>query len=175
MTDHADLIRRLETPYPAGRWMSNGTTVDPACLDAAAAIKELVAERDGWKDTANQHCRNELYYTDLIDEVAPLLGPTMYTQDDGNVVPEPLRACLPKAVKALVADYKGQGEALIREVNAKLEAQLRAEKAEADLAAARAALLWAYEALPISCAVADVEEHNRHQAAIAAARAEGGE
>lgn len=46
------------------------------------------------------------------------------------------------AIRELVADYKGQGEALIREVNAKLEAQMRAEKAESDLAAARAALLY---------------------------------
>ena len=86
-------------------------TPDSRDMFVAAAVCHLVwpmiealrAERDAWQETAAQFSRNEDYYRGLIDSAAPNLGSPMYTQDDGGVVPEPLRACLPKAVAALKA------------------------------------------------------------------------
>lgn len=75
----------------------------------------LRAERDAWEQTAAQFSRNEDYYRGLIDSVAPMLGAAMYTQDDGGVVPEPLRACLPKAVAKLKARAE-EAEAALADV-----------------------------------------------------------
>jgi hypothetical protein len=95
-------------------------------LEAGEIGKALVAERDearrerdAWIETARQHARNEEYYASLIDEVAPMLGSAMYTQDDGGVVPEPLRACLPKAVAQLAAE-RDEARARIAELEAGL-------------------------------------------------------
>lgn len=80
------------------------------------------------------------------------------------------------------ADYRGQGDVLVKEVNAKLDAQLRAEKAEVDLAAARAALMYFADSLSEfhggehhddECP--DCRAMIEHAPAIAAARVEGGE
>jgi len=83
-------------------------------------VEAFSAERDAWQETAAQHCRNEEYYRDLIDQVAPLLGPPMYTQDDGGVVPEPLRACLPKSVARLLAE-RDEARAAVKRLAGALE------------------------------------------------------
>ncbi len=106
-------------------WMSDGSPPgedDPVrygvcetCVEKAVKrCDELIVERDAWIETARQHARNEEYYTGLIDTVAPMLGSAMYTQDDGGVVPEPLRACLPKAVAQLAAERDEAREAVKR-------------------------------------------------------------
>lgn len=84
---------------------------------AAARLEALRAERDAWMETAAQNQQNRDYYVGLIDSVAPMLGAAMYTQDDGGVVPEPLRACLPKAVAELKARAE-KCESMLREIDA---------------------------------------------------------
>lgn len=62
-----------------------------------------------WMDTAAQHCRNESFYRDLLNQCAANLGPVqpkVFLQDDGGIVDEPLRVKLPALVKelAIMAD-----------------------------------------------------------------------
>jgi hypothetical protein len=132
--------------------------------EAADRLEALRAERDAWQETAAQFSRNEDYYRGLIDSAAPNLGSPMYTQDDGGVVPEPLRACLPKAVAALKARVAELEQEIVAhdhtiaeigERAATLRARLteaeesadlhfcRAERAEAENARLREALQFA--------------------------------
>ena len=76
-----------------------------------AAIKELCqrveraeASAANWSGTALQYLESVRYYSGLIDAVAPVLGASMCTQDDGGVVPDSLRACLPDAVEKLASE-----------------------------------------------------------------------
>ncbi len=58
-------------------------------------------EADAWRETARFHAQNEDYYRGLLDKCAPYLGPGVYVQDDGGIVPDPLRAKVPELVRAL--------------------------------------------------------------------------
>lgn len=85
--------------YLAGKtpieWIQN------AAKDAAAEIDRLKGEVDDWKSTAEQHCRNESYYTELLDEIAKNFGQAAYTSDDGSIQQDPLRAKMPELVAML--------------------------------------------------------------------------
>lgn len=72
------------------------------------------------------------------------------------------------AIRKLVEELERAGYVTRRAVE-------RAEKAEADLVAARAALRWCYERMPICCGREEFLEHEKHSAAFAAAHAERGE
>ena len=100
--DHRDLFDRAEKSVMEA--MAERDEARGAVRRLLDKNAELERHRDAWIETAAQFHGNEQYYSGLIDSVAPALGPAMYTQDDGGVVPEPLRACLPKAVAALMAE-----------------------------------------------------------------------
>jgi hypothetical protein len=72
-----------------------------AALSAQARIAQLEAQRDGWQASAAQFHRNECYYRGLLDQIGEHLGPDAFTQDDGGLVDEPLRAKLPELVARL--------------------------------------------------------------------------
>lgn len=83
------------------------TPNDPCCSDIAKTLDgEVDIERLrrialGWAEDCARHLRNEEYYRGLLDACAPHLGVEVYTQDDGGVVDEPLRAKVPDLVKRL--------------------------------------------------------------------------
>jgi hypothetical protein len=68
-------------------------------------LAEAIAWRIAvWMDTAAQHCHNESFYRDLLNQCAANLGPVqpkVFLQDDGGIVDEPLRVKLPELVKEL--------------------------------------------------------------------------
>lgn len=61
-------------------------------------------ERDNWRTCSEQFARNIDYYRSLLDACAPHLAPGIYTQDDGGIVTEPLRAKVPELVTALASE-----------------------------------------------------------------------
>lgn len=63
--------------------------------------QEWAKERDAWYETAQQHCRNELYYMGLLDEIAENFGEDAYQSDDGSIQDDPIRAKLPELVASL--------------------------------------------------------------------------
>lgn len=102
-------------------WLAEGgpspssplTVNDPCCTDIAAGLE---AETDiptlrrmalAWAEDCARALRNEDYYRGLLDACAPYLGPAVYTQDDGGIVDEPLRAKVPELVAALAARVEG--------------------------------------------------------------------
>jgi hypothetical protein len=56
----------------------------------------------GWKEIAEQHCRNETYYRGLLIQIGELLGPAAYKSYDGTIHDEPLVAKLPGCVRDLL-------------------------------------------------------------------------
>ncbi len=62
---------------------------------------ELIRSRDGWNEIANQHCRNEFFYRDLLHHVGIILGPEAFTSDDGSVQDTPLALKIPPLVLKL--------------------------------------------------------------------------
>ena len=65
----------------------------------------------GWVETAAMHARNEDYYRGLLDACAPHLGAEVYTQDDGGIVTEPLRARVHDCVRRALATARAEGDA----------------------------------------------------------------
>jgi hypothetical protein len=63
--------------------------------------RETTIQRDGWMETARQHCRNEEYYRGLLDEIGEILGPEAFISDDGSIQQDVVRAKLPELVRRL--------------------------------------------------------------------------
>jgi len=61
-------------------------------------------ERDNWKHTAEQHCRNEQFYRGIIDEIGALFGDAAKTSDDGTIQDHVLALRVPELVRAAVMD-----------------------------------------------------------------------
>lgn len=73
--------------------------------ELAKAISKPVARAlSAWYETAAQHCRNEVYYRGLVQQIGALLGPEAYTDDSGGVHEEVLCAKVPELVRKLLAD-----------------------------------------------------------------------
>lgn len=75
----------------------------------------LLEERDdlrrqvmNWRDTANQHCRNQAYYASLIDRIGRLFGAAAHIADDGSMQDSILRAKIPELVEFLFKSAAGQ-------------------------------------------------------------------
>lgn len=79
-----------------------------------AEIDRLKGEVEGWKADAERHCRNEIYYTGLLDEIAKNFGRAAYTSDDGSIQQDPLRAKMPE----LVATLRTRLDALVQAAEA---------------------------------------------------------
>jgi len=61
-------------------------------------VRELEAEKEGWKKTAAQHLRNEDYYRGLVHEVGKHFGADAYISDDGSIQQDILCAKVPDLV-----------------------------------------------------------------------------
>jgi hypothetical protein len=61
-------------------------------------VRELEAEKEGWKETAKQHCKNEDYYRGLVQEIGKHFGADAYTSDDGSIQQDILCAKVPDLV-----------------------------------------------------------------------------
>jgi hypothetical protein len=61
-------------------------------------ITRLEAEKEGWKETAKQHCKNEDYYRGLVQEIGKHFGAYAYTSDDGSIQQDILCAKVPDLV-----------------------------------------------------------------------------
>ena len=70
-------------------------------------LAEAFARRlDSWMRIAAQHCRNELFYRQLLDHCAANLGPVrpkVFVQDDGGIAIDPLLLKIPELVAELAA------------------------------------------------------------------------
>ncbi len=71
---------------------------------AKAIAKPVARVLSNWYEAAAQHCRNEFYYRDLVQQIGAMLGPEAYTADDGSVCDEVLCAKVPELVRKLLAD-----------------------------------------------------------------------
>ena len=76
------------------------------------ACREMIDERDAWKETAERHCRNEMFYHDIIGQLGPLLGPTVYTSDDGSVQDSVLALKVVGAVREMMECKQNQAESI---------------------------------------------------------------
>lgn len=99
-------------------------------INEATDIDQLRRMAIGWLETAAMHARNEDYYRGLLDACAPHLGPAVYTQDDGGIVTEPLRAKVPECV-AVLAAARAESAERTAALEAEVEAAREAESAEA--------------------------------------------
>jgi len=72
-----------------------------AQIDRETDIDNLRRAAIGWAGDCARHLQNEEYYRGLLDACAPHLGIDAYTQDDGGLMDEPLRAKVPELVKRL--------------------------------------------------------------------------
>jgi len=79
-------------------------------IPPATTLEAANAERDAWIKTAAQYAKNADYYRGLLDEIGALLGESVRTQDDGNVLPEGefLHSLIPPAVATLLAKHVAQ-------------------------------------------------------------------
>lgn len=75
---------------------------------ALEQIGHANAERDAWKETAAQHCRNEQYYRDLVVRIGKLFGEQAYVSDDGSKQEDVLCAKVPELVEKLIGDLDYQ-------------------------------------------------------------------
>lgn len=73
-----------------------GIAVD--VLELTSRVRELEAEKEGWKETAAQHLRNEDYYRGLVQEIGKHFGADSYTSDDGSIQQDILCAKVPDLV-----------------------------------------------------------------------------
>jgi hypothetical protein len=96
----------------------------------AATLRALLAERDGWQDTAARHLRNEEWLRGLLVEIGDRFGAAARTADDGSVYDSVLLLRVPELVAALVAEREeDQGVIAVW--------RRRAQQAEAERDAAR--------------------------------------
>lgn len=108
--------------FGTSRWPADAPAQLAAHIRQALAAesertrRECEAEIAAWKDTAEQHCRNQFFYHGIIEEIGTGFGEAARTSDDGSVQDSVLALCVPELVCNLRA---------------------RAEKAEADLARAQ--------------------------------------
>ena len=96
-------------PAPAPTPVTYETESDPDILRA---------QRDGWEETAAQHCGNTEYYRGLVTAIGKALGTAAYQCDDGSTATDVLCAKVPELVAAVIADK----EAMIQRLKVKLEA-----------------------------------------------------
>ena len=61
--------------------------------------KQLVLERDMWRETAKQAQRNTEYYRGLLVQIGEFLGPEAYISDDGSVQDDVIVAKLPEMIE----------------------------------------------------------------------------
>ena len=59
--------------------------VEPTRSEWVARIATLERQRDAWQETAKQHCRNEQFYHELLDDIGKLFGDAAKRQDDGGL------------------------------------------------------------------------------------------
>jgi hypothetical protein len=59
-------------------------------------------QADAWMETARQHCRNEVYYRDLLVRIGEMFGDAGKTSDDGSVQQDVICAKVPELVRALI-------------------------------------------------------------------------
>jgi hypothetical protein len=71
-------------------------------------VDRLRASCDAWKETAEQHCRNETFYRNLLVDVGELFGDAAKTQDDGGICEDVLAL----KVKECVMSLKSERDAL---------------------------------------------------------------
>ena len=125
MTDHNDLVERLNDvkrriahmcSHRHGPRMS--IPADPqqdddlvicASVDAAIAwiealtreVEQLTRERDNWVETARLHCKNEVYYRSLCEEIGKLFGWDACRSDDGSLQQDIICLKVPEMVRKL--------------------------------------------------------------------------
>lgn len=76
---------------------------DPhAHIDSLTDVDQLRRVAKGWLDDCARHCRNEMFYRDLLTETGRILGRACYRQDDGNHVDEPLALRVPEVAGDLM-------------------------------------------------------------------------
>jgi hypothetical protein len=83
-----DVAANLSGAYELGKFAAA-----PAEEDEAARI---------WKETAEQHCRNELFYRDIVRQIGEMFGVAARTSDDGSIQQDVLALRVPELVAALL-------------------------------------------------------------------------
>ena len=80
----------------------------------AERLSELVTvlreQANSWRRIAEQHCRNEWFYSTLLDDCAESLGYEAYVADDGTVMEDPIRLKIPLLVANLTAERRAQSD-----------------------------------------------------------------
>ncbi len=71
-----------------------------------STMEQVIKERDGWKDIAEMHCRNEEYYRAKLTACGLACGNDVYVCDDGTVTNEVLRAKVPEVVLANAKEHR---------------------------------------------------------------------
>lgn len=67
------------------------------------ALAKAFAKRiEFWIDAAAQNERNTQFYRDLLDECAKAIGKEAYTNDDGEIMQDPVRIKIPELVKKMI-------------------------------------------------------------------------
>lgn len=61
-------------------------------------IEQIQAQADGWKEAAEQNCRDVGFYRSLLVNCAALCGPDVYVSDDGSVQQDPLLSKVPECL-----------------------------------------------------------------------------
>lgn len=80
--------------------------------DQLKQLVTLALQCQGWQEIAKQHCSNEQFYRELLDQTAAHLGPEVFIADDGSKMDEPIRLKIPELVKRLVDEMESTSKSI---------------------------------------------------------------
>lgn len=79
--------------------------INPANMNRYALEAEVIKlriERNNWIETARMHCKNQMYYRGLLEQIGKTFGEEAYISDDGSVQDEVLIAKVPELVASIL-------------------------------------------------------------------------
>jgi hypothetical protein len=93
--DHMDMKRKLENQIT-----DLTRRLEDALSDKVIAEKE----RDGWRETAAQHLRNEDFYRGIVTDIGNMFGLKARIADDGTICKDVLALRVPELVVELIVE-----------------------------------------------------------------------
>ncbi len=84
-------------------------------------VERLKSSIESWQETAEQHCRNEMFYRSIVIQIGEPFGVAAKTSDDGSIQEDVLALRVPELVESLRSRLATAREAAIRDVARILE------------------------------------------------------
>lgn len=110
MSDTPETIYLIPGEYEEGLDWCNDPAPSPG-MDPAEAVEyvradvyhALIAERDGWVESARHFANGQEFYQGIVRQIGRLFGEVACTSDDGSVQGDVLALKVPELVEALAA------------------------------------------------------------------------